>query len=868
MRICAVRLENIRRFIAPVEIAGIGPGLNVLSAPNEQGKSTVFDALHALFFKDAKSWDKEIRALAPHAGGDPRIEVEIEHEGARCRIAKQFFKTSGKGEVKIWREGALLHQADAAEAWLKSLMAAPKDGGPAGLLWVRQGLTAFEDARETEDARRSLMASVAGEVGAVTGGQRMDRLRAEVRAELDRLVTKRGARAGGPLALAEAEAAELEAQRATLAGQVQDLHGLLEQRRSLRAEQAGLTDPGAVQEREARLRAAETALAAAERHQAQLDQARRQHGMAAAVLENHQRKAGALAARLKEYADLQAAEAQAAAAASEAEAALTGALARLKSAQDSVRSARTAAGEARKRRDRAVAAEAAQQAGARRRELTGRLEQARGLAARIGAEQARAAAGPDKRMMQAVEQAREALAMAEHARAASAAALVVTYEPGQEGALRLDGAPVAGCTRLPLPDGGRLELPGVAVIDIHPGEAAGADAVAKARAALSDALAAAGCGTVGEARTAHQARQEAAARLQEAQSALALLAPQGLDALEQELAAIPAPQEDAADLPCAAAAAAELGEALQAQEDAEQALEKARQAEAAARLAAQKCAVERDGSADRLAQLLAGLGGDGARAEAELAELAAQTPALAQAEQQAAAVLAALADAAPDADQARAAWQRAKSACDGARDRAQEIRTDLAVLETRIAAHASHAVEEELAETGERLAAAQKRLAAVRFEVAVLQRLDLALERARAAAQDHYVGPVLKELEPLLRMLWPDAQLQLDAEAVLPSRLERGAAEDSFDGLSGGTQEQIALLVRLAFARLLAKSGRPAPVILDDAIVYTDDARIEKIFDALTLLAGDLQIIVFSCRQKAFRDLGGTQLAIRPAADG
>ena len=84
-----------------------------------------------------------------------------------------------------------------------------------------------------------------------------------------------------------------------------------------------------------------------------------------------------------------------------------------------------------------------------------------------------------------------------------------------------------------------------------------------------------------------------------------------------------------------------------------------------------------------------------------------------------------------------------------------------------------------------------------------------------------------------------------------------------FDVLSGGTQEQIALLVRLAFARLLARAGRPAPVILDDAIVYTDDARIERIFDALTHQANDLQILVFSCRQKAFRDLGGQTLSIR-----
>ena len=133
---------------------------------------------------------------------------------------------------------------------------------------------------------------------------------------------------------------------------------------------------------------------------------------------------------------------------------------------------------------------------------------------------------------------------------------------------------------------------------------------------------------------------------------------------------------------------------------------------------------------------------------------------------------------------------------------------------------------------------------------------------------EDYVGPVMAELRPLLRMLWPEAELSVDAGKVLPEELQRGGETAAFDSLSGGTQEQIALLVRLAFARLLARSGHPAPVILDDAIVYTDDARIEKIFDALTMQADELQILVFSCRQKAFRGLGGTQLTIRPVEPG
>ena len=93
------------------------------------------------------------------------------------------------------------------------------------------------------------------------------------------------------------------------------------------------------------------------------------------------------------------------------------------------------------------------------------------------------------------------------------------------------------------------------------------------------------------------------------------------------------------------------------------------------------------------------------------------------------------------------------------------------------------------------------------FEVAILTKLDGALEAARASARDRYVEPVLIELGPLLQLLWPEAELRFDAERVLPTTLVRAGTEENFDILSGGTQEQIALLVRLAFARMLAKTG-------------------------------------------------------------
>ena len=220
MKIRGIRLENVRRFVDPVEIAGIGDGLNVLTAPNERGKSTFFDALHAAFFKDRKSWDKEIRALVPYVGGDPAVAVEIELPEGVFRIEKRW-NSRRNGETRISSEGRLIKQADDAQAWIADTLKSPRDGGPAGLLWVRQGQSGLDEGGDTHRARRDLLTSVAGEVEAMTGGRRMDMARDMCSKALDRYLTaKRRVKSDGPLKRAEDDAAELQRRREELEQEV------------------------------------------------------------------------------------------------------------------------------------------------------------------------------------------------------------------------------------------------------------------------------------------------------------------------------------------------------------------------------------------------------------------------------------------------------------------------------------------------------------------------------------------------------------------------------------------------------------------------------------------------------------------------
>ena len=867
MKIRGIRLENVRRFVDPVEITGIADGLNVLTAPNERGKSTVFDALHAVFFKDRKAWDRDIRSLVPHAGGDPAATVEIELAGHLFRIEKRWNK-GRRGDVRILSDGRVFRQADEAEAWIAETLKAPKDGGPAGLLWVRQGQSGLDGGDATQLARRDLLTSVAGEVETMTGGRRMDRALDWCRKERDRYLTKTGRpKADGPLKRAEDAATSLQTRRDELEQRSGELRQELARRNELRRELADLDDPEAEAARRKRLADAEALHTEAVRHHEALEQARQRELAKGAEREREAERLAVLNRNLAERTAARAAFASArnderagSSAARAAEAAVSAAAA-------TQETARLAAEAAAKTLQMALRVAASRTAEERRTELEQLLKRAEEL--RQNAEQAAATAKAEipEGVLAALEKLDEDLRVLQRTRDADGAAVTMAYAAGRSDGVALDGTALPDGERVPIPDGATLEIDRLGRLRISPGRKASDASVVEAEAALAAALEDAGLGTLAEARESADRRRLAEERQRDADAELAGVAPRGIDALRTQIAALPEPLEGADGLPSV--------EQAQEQDAAmRQAL-----ADASERWNAERSAGEQiQSQAARAAAVLEAAEGRQKRAEALLAEfedpeaekrrLETTVCQLTAAHGEAIRACTELVAKAPDLEAAGAALKRARSVATRADEDRHRVRIELSRLGAAIDLRAGEAVEEELADAVTRLDEAGRTLGELEFEIAVLTRLDEALQQARASARDRYVDPVLSELAPLVRLVWPEAELRFDADAVLPSTLERAGTREQFAVLSGGTQEQIAVLVRLAFARMLVRGGAPAPVIFDDAIVFTDDDRIERMFDALTRQAQDLQIIVLSCRQRAFRDLGGQRLEIVSAVNG
>jgi DNA repair exonuclease SbcCD ATPase subunit len=461
-------------------------------------------------------------------------------------------------------------------------------------------------------------------------------------------------------------------------------------------------------------------------------------------------------------------------------------------------------------------------------------------------------------MIEAAEKEQSALDLAR----ARAEAQAVTIEARPDGAPAiLNGAALPGGP-VPILAAADLTLPGFGRLRIDPGAGRSSDAITEAEQALSRLLAEAQLESLPAARAQWAEAQRLEAEAKQAAALLAEVAPEGLDALRTALAGA---ETLAADAPEATEDAASVTAALAQAEAAEQSARAA--AKAAHDLSVQageaRAAAEANrASADRHLAAALSEAGDPAALAARIAELKARAPALSEAATKAEAALAALRAAAPDLATAEARLTRAKGAVDQARHAEQKAREDLASLNATILALAEEGIEERLATLAGDRAEAEARAARYEAEVRALTRLRRALDEARTKARDAYFGPVLRELQPLLAILHPGAQLTIDDTSLLPATLTRNGQPEALEILSGGTREQVAILTRLAFARLFATAGRPVPVILDDALVHSDDDRIEAMFDALHRTARDQQILVLTCRQRAFAALGGERAEV------
>ncbi|BBA32827.1 AAA domain protein [Methylocaldum marinum] len=871
MRLSRVRIEQFKKFRQPIEIRDLEPGINLFTGPNETGKSTIVSAIRAAFFERHRSGSVEDLRPWGDASASPTVELEFSIGDKHFRLVKRFL---GKKRCELQIGAQRLDSTD-AEDHLAELLGFKYAGrgasgsehwGIPGLLWIQQG--SAHDLRDsvlnaTDHLRIALNVSL-GEV-ASSGG---DSVLATVESARNELLTPAAGKPRGAYAEAmDQETAlaksitELDSEIAAYRQKVDTLASLRREHAADEAEKPWVSfreQERAAAEKLNAIKKVEESLAA-EKLRATQTEARIKllHGQ----LETFARQEKEFETRTAELESIRQ---------------------RLEGASALVEDWQSKRGEAEQRHEAArETLRLARQADTRlslTRALDGgrlKLKNAAEALARAETEQAalvelKRQAAVTEIKLKDLEQLREQQRQIRETQIRlETAATRLRFMLDQGRTIGIGDEPIAGTGERLLLETTRLTLPGLGQLEISPG---GAD-LSQLRAEAKDLadrhdtlLQRIGLPSLEAAEDRHQTHARQLADIKTAEATLKALAPKGIEPLrtelavqqarvqeiEQALSQLPPETGHAGALPAAA-------EAEAAEEVARQSLARINDSLQDARLAAGKAQTAFETATRELAaaravvddpqrpERVAAANRDLVDARAEQSALAATIEALTRQ----------LAEARPDI--LKQDVERFRLSAEQLEKRFNVRRDQLMSLQVELQTAGAQGLEERRAELARDHAQIQRRVQELRRRADALDHLLKLMRDKRRALTQRLQAPLQKHLNRYLQLLFPGACLDID-ENLSPGSLTRigsnGSEPGEFEHLSFGAREQMGIISRLAYAGLLRDAGRPTLLILDDALVHSDEERLAQMKRVLFDAATRHQILLFTCHPAKWRDLG------------
>lgn len=871
MKLTRIRIEQFKQFRQPFEIADLEAGLNLFTGANEAGKSTIVAAIRAAFFERHRSGSVDDLRPWGDASASPSVELEFTVGAEPYRLSKRFL---GKKRCELQAGSQRLDGVE-AEDHLAELLGFQHAGkgvskaehwGIPGLLWIQQG--SAQDLREpvshATDHLRSVLNTSLGEI-ASSGG---DEVLAQVETLRNELLTAATGKPRGAYQQALEQAAALEAGLRSLDAEIAAYREKVDRLATLRREHAAdeAEQPWTI------FRQQEHAATAS------LDAIRQVE----AALQSDRQRASQIEAQinlLRGQLDTFASQEQVVAIrrtalenADQERHANNTLVEQWQSGAQQATDRHTASREAlRLARQEAARCDLDRQLD----ELRRKQESTADALARAGTEQAALTALQkqlaeteiDPKDLNTLKAQQSELHELRIRCDTAATRLLFALSDGSR--IEIGQESVTGSGDRLLTETTRVTLPGLGQLDITPGGADLAElgrqqqALADSHAALLQRLGLASLDAA-EARHQNYTRHQAEART--ATATLKALAPKGIEALRAEqagydarageiehaLARLPAAPENAAEL-------ASVSQAEAAEETARQSLDQLNRQLNEARIAAGNAQTTHESAARELAA---------AQAVLDAADRAARLSAAnrnlvdARAEQdilieRIEARARQVAEANPDILQQDVERFRTSA---GQLEKQHAERRDLLMrLEVELQTAGAQGLEERRAEAARDQEQVRRRSDELQRRAQALDHLLKLLRDKRAVLTRKLQAPLQKHLNHYLQLLFPHASLDID-ENLTPGPLTRpgsnGAETSLFEELSFGAREQMGVISRLAYADLLKEADRPTLIILDDALVHSDAARLAQMKRLLFDAATRHQILLFTCHPADWRDLG------------
>lgn len=841
-------------------------GILVVEGPNEVGKSTLLDALDlVLDFKDS-SRRARIREAQP-IGRDvgPHVEVELSSGPYRFVYRKQWLRHCAT-ELDILTPRREHLVGDVAHERVRALLAQTADLH----LWKALRLMQADPLVPGEFASSSALAAALDTASgtAADAGGAGETLLAAAEAAYLRFFTPRN---GQPTGEYRGAIERVEAARRAVAAAQEEVAAVahdVEQHGQLAADLSRLTQGIA----EASVREQEQADELSHLRQVAegLSEALRRRDEAAAVLdrarERHSERVDAAAEIVAVTQGIDAAQALR----DELRGRLTPADDELAAADAEHERAAAALEATRDEFDRASAALARRrdehEAHALRRRLRGVREARAELAvAHAGLETDTVTTAA----LREIEAAAQAVDLAAAAHVAGSAAIVLRAVGGDR-SIVVDGqvvdVPDGQAWESPIAEPTQIAIPGLFDVELRPeaGARPRAAAVADARDALADLLVAAGCASVSQARACHDRRHEHERQRAGAQSRLRALLDGDdhetllgrLERLEAARARLGAPADEvpAGDPPGDTShLEAAVGRARAAQAQARTELDAAHTRRQALRAGVEQLRLEATRAEEHVASLqrqVQDLRGrlDAARAarpDAELdGALASAGAALRAADEQLADRTARLAD--HDLEALRELHRAVEAEVVALRARRREVEEELIRVQARLDQAGGQGRSEAYDAARTQLEHAVRAHERLRRHAEAAKLLRDTLTSHSQAAKASYVRPFGDAVARLGRIVYGASfEVEVDDALRITARVLEGR-RIPYEALSTGAKEQLAIITRLACATLVdADNG--VPVVIDDALGYSDPDKLRRVCAAVGRLRGQAQVVLLTC---------------------
>jgi hypothetical protein len=871
MKLKWLRIENFKRFRAPLELNDFADGLNLFVAPNESGKSTVAEAIRAAFFERYKS--SSVSGLRPwsDSSATPSVEIEFELGGKSALLSKAFL---GKKRCQLSIDGKSLDGTD-AEDHLGDLLgfsfagkgaSSPEHMGIPGLLWIKQG-TSHDIAKAVgfaSDHLRNALGDSLGELAATNG----DNVIKAVETERNQLLTPSTEAPRGAYAEAIKRHAVLQDELETLRDEIDTYRTAVDRLATLRRDHGrdGEARPWlALREQLSQAQVKlNDAMGLADRRAAQellLKQAVTQVAAQRQQLQLMERDEEAVPLR---EANLEAAQGKLTQALGQLQAwepRHAQALIASKSAHDKLAAARRV--EAWQAQAKLVGDLTTQLQALQRSLSQAQLKQQELIRLEAEALSLAVPSADLKRLREVTDSLRTAQARLD----AVSTALEFELEPGAK--VLVAGAQVNASDRLTVVARTGIDIEGIGRITVLPGGEDLQSLIAdrdQRRDDQSELLQRLGVANLSAAEERERQHVQRVAEAKAAKSVVEAHAPKGLAALEVDVVALTTKLTEAKQKleTLAAAVGAEAVSVSISQAESDEAaarsiLDDATSRMNEAKLAASEAKVRVGAARDELSAAMATLS-DPLRADKKAAASNALTDALAHetstragvdelAEQLRTLNVTVLQQDVERLDRSARTLEAAHS------QRASEIIR----LEADLEAKGALGLEEAAAEKLRELDQVGRRCTELERRAKALSHLLKLLTEKRAALARRLRAPLQRHLNHYLQILFPGASIEVD-EDLSPGRITRvgtnGAETGEFEELSVGAREQMGVVARLAYADLLQEAGKPTLLILDDALVHTDKQRLDQMKRVLYDAASRHQILVFSCHPQAWQDMG------------